>query len=185
MKKLVVISFLTLIVMFPSTVFALNVYSTPVHADFVNQSWKINPLGTADITYDVSVSKWTVKLNITGLMKNHSDYLFQFAVADQITVRYDYDLNPTDRKGNLTQEFSIYKLDSVFVPGVEYWPETEIEGFREGYTVVRIIDKCGVSGGKSIKQNDPNPPSDLPYLKKGTVVIRAREDDKTLFIKLP
>lgn len=41
--------FLALIVIFPSTVFALNVYSTPVHADFVNLSWKINPSGTADI----------------------------------------------------------------------------------------------------------------------------------------
>jgi len=182
MKKLIVISFLTLIVMFPSTVFALNVYSTPVHADFVNQSRKINPSVTADITYSSETHGWTVTLNITGLMKNHSDYLFQFAVADQITVRYDCDLPPTDSKGNLLKyTFTIYDLDSVFKPGEIYWPETT----REGYTVVRIIDKCGASGGQSIKQNDPNPPPDLPYLKKGTVVTRAREDDGTLFIKLP
>ncbi len=61
-------------------------------------------------------------------------------------------LNKTDGKGNLVQTFTINDLAGKLVGefnGTEY---------NDEYTVVRIIDKCGQSGGLRIKQEDPNAP---------------------------
>ena len=161
MKKLILISLLTLIVMFPTTIFAGSVYSTSVTANFVDSlSTKIKPSGTANITY--ADGKWTVNLNMKGLLRNHSDYIFQFSLIDQLIYYYDCNLNATDNRGNLNQTFTVSGVD---IP------------LKDGYNIVRIIDKCGKSGGQrisSVDQStvDPN----LPYRKTGTIVIRARED---------
>jgi len=161
MKKLVVISFLTLIIMFPSAVFAGPVTATPVTANFVvSLSTSISPSGTANITY--ADGKWTVNLNMKGLLANHSDYVFQFSLYDQLIKYYDFNLAKTDSKGNLVQNFTVSGVD---IP------------LKDGYNIVRIIDKCGKSRGQrisSVDQStvDPN----LSYRKKGTIVIRARED---------
>jgi hypothetical protein len=163
MKKLIVISFLTLIVMFPSVVFAGSVTATPVTANFdVSLSTSISPSGTANITY--ADGKWTVTLNMKGLLKNHSDYVFQFSLYDQLIKYYDFNLAKTDSKGNLVQTFTVSGVDAKLPDPV-------------GYNIVRIIDKCGKSGGQhisSVDQStvDPN----LTYRKRGTIVIRARED---------
>jgi len=163
MKKLIVISFLTLIVMFPSVVFAGSVYSTPVTANFVvSLSTSISPSGTANITY--ANGNWTVTINMKGLLKKHSDYVFQFSLYDQLKIYYDCNLAKTDNKGNLVQTFTVSGVDAKLPDPV-------------GYNIIRIIDKCGKSGGQrisSVDQStvDPN----LSYRKKGTIVIRARED---------
>jgi hypothetical protein len=164
MKKLIVISLLTLIVMFPSAVFAGSVTATPVTANFVvSLSTSISPSGTASINYNGS--NWTVTLNMKGLLKKHSDYVFQFSLYDQLIQYYDVNLAKTDNKGNLVQTFTVSGVAAKL-------PDPD------GYNVIRIIDKCGKSGGErisSVDQStvDPN----LPYRKTGTIVIRSREDN--------
>lgn len=162
MKKLIVISLLTLIVMLPSAVFAGDVYSSKVTADFkVSLSNSVRPKGNATITCDGN--NWTVTLNMRGLLKNYSGYIFQFSIINQMIHYYDVELNPTDKKGNLVQTFTVSGVADNFPEDV--------------YDVVRIIDKFGESGGQlisSVDQSTVDP--DLPYLDTGTIVIRARED---------
>jgi len=170
MKKLMVISFLTLIVMFPSATFSGDVYSVLVTANFEDSlSNRVSPQGDATITYDVGNQEWTVALNMSGLKKKHSDYLFQFSRKNQLIEYHDVPLEATDKNGNLVEEFTVTGVHGVF---------TESDGYAEDdYDIVRIVDPCGKSGGvkiSSVDQNtvDPN----LPYRNKGTILIRARED---------
>jgi hypothetical protein len=77
---------------------------------------------------------------------------------------YDFDLKATDNKGNLVQTFTVSGVDAKLPDPV-------------GYNIVRIIDKCGNSGGQrisSVDQSTVDP--DLPYRMTGTIVIRSRED---------
>jgi len=162
MKKLVLISILILMIVFPSVVFAGSAYQNS-QATFYNQARFTKPglpsaKGTATITYD-QVDTWTISVNITGLLKNH-EYIFNISLEDQQMVRANYPLT-SDSKGKLIKTFPTN--DVVTKLG------------QETYSIVRLLDMSGESGGMLLTELQPtdNPYSGSP---NATMVMRARED---------
>jgi len=170
MKKLILFGFLVLTVLIPSTAFAGWVYSPTVKATFYNEAKFTNPglksaKGSATIKY--SESKWTVSINFSGLLKNQQ-YKFQFGLQGQMVPYYDIDFL-ADNKGNAVKDFYIYDLDDTF-------PENIYDnlGYGKGYTILRLIDFSGKSGGMLLDDLEPD---DNPYAgTPATMVMRARED---------
>lgn len=153
---------LALIAMFPSAVLAGSVYSNAT-ATFYNDAKFTKPglpgaKGTATISYDAGKHTWTVNVNISGLLKNHG-YIFNISLKDQLLERYDHEVT-TDKGGKLKTTFVISDLDTVILD----------------YTILRIIDLTGESGG--ILLSTLEPPEENPYANypNATMVMRARED---------
>ncbi|MBM3240935.1 hypothetical protein FJZ31_32030 [Candidatus Poribacteria bacterium] len=152
---------LALIVMFPSAVLAGSVYSN-AKATFYNDAKFTTPglpsaKGTATISYTANPKKWTVSVNISGLLKNHA-YIFNISQIDQLLIRYDSNVT-TDKSGKLKTTFVISDLDSALLD----------------YNILRIIDLTGESGGLLLSELQP---TDNPYsaYPNATMVMRARED---------
>jgi hypothetical protein len=155
---------LALIVMFPSAVLAGSVYYNAT-ATLYNDAKFTKPglpgaKGTATISYTANpTKKWTVSVNISGLLKNHA-YTFNISLQDQLLTRSDREVT-TDKYGKLKTTFGISDLDTVF----------------QDYSIVRIIDLTGESGG--ILLSTLEPPEENPYYSispNATMVMRARED---------
>jgi len=169
MKKLVLISILTLMIVFPSVVFAGNA-TWNAKATFWNESTLYpNAGGTADITYNSKSKEWTISLNITGLLANH-DYIFNISLENQLMIRADYLVHSTD--GNLSSVLKVKDVVSQL---------TSTAGRKQStYSIVRILDMSGDSGGLVLSSDNLEPtPETNPYLPGNpfaTMVMRARED---------
>jgi hypothetical protein len=190
MKKIVLISVLILMVVFPSVVFAGNIY-WKASATFNNAAGSTvpNARGSATITptkVSDTAYKWTVTISFSGLLKNYN-YIFQFGIQDQLLNVYDYPV-ATDKNGKISKTFVIYDLDSIFqniqYPPVEHNPLPAYVG----YTILRLLDLNGTSGGIFLSTiTDPNgglepnneEPNDNPYYLQypnAKMVMRARQD---------
>jgi len=168
MKKLVLISILILMVVFPSVVFAGNA-TWNAKATFYNES-TLNAGGTVDITYNSKSKEWTISLNITGLKESHN-YIFNISLEDQLMIRADYPVS-SGSDGNLS---SILKVKDVVSQ------LTSTAGRKQStYSIVRILDMSGDSGGLVLSSDNLEPtPETNPYLPGNpfaTMVMRARED---------
>ena len=182
MKKLVLTTLIILVAISPFEVFAGNIFSD-ADAEFYNDAaYKLpNATGTASITVTSNddTYTWTVTINFSGLLPNYS-YIFQFGVQDQLRDRYDYNIE-TDASGNIDEQFVIDDLDNTF-QNIQYPPE-EHNPLPDyvGYTILRLLDLKGKSGGIRLKRSEPNNeyPDDNPYKKgnpRATMVMRARQD---------
>jgi len=161
MKKLVLISVLVLIIVFPSVVFAGSAYWN-AKATFWNDSSTLpNARGTATITYN-KIGTWTISVNITNLLKNH-EYIFNISLEDQLMVKADYPIT-SDSRGKLSKTFTT--SDVVTILG------------QDTYSIVRLLDMSGESGGIILSDveltTETNPY--LPGNPFATMVMRARED---------
>jgi hypothetical protein len=181
MKKLVLISVLILMIVFPSIVFAGNIYYN-ASATFNNTGSMVNAIGSATITptrLSDGTYKWTVTISFSGLLKNYN-YIFQFGVQDQLLNIYNYPVT-TDNKGKVSKTFVITNLDSVF-QNIQYLP-VEHNPLPDyiGYTILRLLDLKGRSGGILLTNCEPNSeePDVNPYYPQypnATMVMRARQD---------
>jgi hypothetical protein len=195
MKKLILTSLAILMAIFPSVVLAGNIYWN-ANAAFHNDARFTKPkLPRAEGTATITCSKldngddhiWEVTLKFSGLLKNYS-YIFQFGVQDQLLNRYDYPVT-TDKRGKIDMTFTIEDLDSTFKN--ESYPPLDPELGYVGYTILRLLDLEGESGGKLLTPDlepneeepdynpyclglDPNSP-DCEY-PNATMVMRARQD---------
>lgn len=170
MKKLMLISLLILVVMYPAIVLAGNVYLN-ANGVFYNESNKLpKAKGTANIIYNNDSNEWTVTIDFSGLLKNQS-YIFQFGLQGELVTNYDYSFT-SDRTGKFKNTFVIDDLDGIFTE--ETFDEL---GYGEGYTILRLIDLSGKSGGMVLKDFEPTCETN-PYCAypKATMVMRARED---------
>ncbi|HGJ67065.1 TPA: hypothetical protein ENS27_17025 [bacterium] len=175
MKRLILIVLLVLVVMIPNLVFAGNVYSPTVKATFYNEAKYTSPgltgaKGSATITYSNGI--WNVSMNFSGLLKKQA-YIFQFGLQGQLVPYYDISFT-TDKTGKFANTFYINDLDDVFPNGF-----VDILGYAGGYTMLRLIDLSGKSGGMLLDSLEPdgNSPDDDPYEgTPATMVMRARED---------
>ena len=185
MKKLVLISVLVLIIVFPSVVFAGDIYWKAT-ATFNNSAGStVYARGSATITptqLSNGTYKWTVTISFSGLLKNY-DYIFQFGIQDQLRDKYDYNTPiKTDKNGKISKTFVIYDLDSIF-QNIQYPPfEHNPLPAYVGYTILRLLDLNGSSGGilltPTLEPNDEYP-DDNPYYNdhpNATMVMRARQD---------
>jgi hypothetical protein len=181
MKKIVLISILILMIVFPSVVFAGNIY-WKASATFNNSAGSTLPSakGSATITptkLGDGTYKWTVTISFSGLLKNYG-YIFQFGVQDQLLNVYDYPV-ATDNKGKISKTFVIYNLYPTF-DNLRYEPL--VHNPDVGYTILRLLDLNGSSGGILLTPTlEPNNeyPDDNPYYLQypnTTMVMRARQD---------
>jgi len=164
MKKLVLISILILMIVFPSVVFAGNA-TWNAKATFYNES-TLNAGGTVDITYNSKSKEWTISLNITGLLANH-DYIFNISLENQLMIRADYLVHSTD--GNLSSVLKVKDVVSQL---------TSTAGRKQStYSIVRLLDMSGNSGGMLLSDVEPTSATN-PYIdhSNATMVMRARED---------
>ena len=178
MKKLLLISVLILMIVFPSVVFAGNIYWKAT-ASFNNAASTLpNAKGSAIITptkLSDNTYKWTVTISFSGLLKNYN-YIFQFGVQDQLLNIYDYSAK-TDKTGKISKTFVIYDLYPTF-DNIRYEPL--VHNPDVGYTILRLLDLNGSSGGILLTSLEPNNeyPDDNPYSQypNATMVMRARQD---------
>jgi len=195
MKKLLLISALFLVVLYPTVVLAGNVYYN-ANATLYSEPNKLpKAKGTANINYSATDHKWTVTLDFSGLVKN-KDYIFQISAQDQLWIKYDIPFT-TDKSGSKSfsttiadldaqyQEFGPYLNDiTYFLPDISYsaydathfHPGTTIP--YTGYTILRLLDLSGASGGIKLTSLEPTSATNpyLPAYPKATMVMRARED---------
>jgi len=176
MKKLLLISALFLVVMYPSMVLAGNVYYN-ASATFYNESFKLRATGTANISYNATTN-WTITMNFSGLMKNKG-YVFNISAQDQLNVRYDIPVT-SDKSGNVNKIITITDLDSIFPNDIPYSQHDKDEEWS-GYTILRLLDLTGTSAGITLKGVEPTSATNpyLPAYPKATMVMRAREDGAT------
>ncbi len=193
MKKLILTSVIVLIAVFPFAALAGNIFWN-ANATFYNDAKFTKPKlpraeGTANITYNNAKHEWTVKLKFSGLLKKYN-YEFQFGVQDQLVKGYNRTVK-TNARGEIDETFTIDNLDSEFenisYPPLEHNPEPDYVG----YTILRLLDLEGESGGKLLTPDlEPNgeEPDDNPYCvcpdcnppdceyPNATMVMRARQD---------
>jgi hypothetical protein len=186
MKKLILATLIVLVAIFPSVVVAGNIYWN-ANATFHNDARFTKPKlpraeGTATITcIDTGngTHEWNVMLKFSGLLKNYS-YIFQFGVQDQLRDKYDCYPVTTDKRGKIDETITITDLDSTF-GNISYPPLDPGLGYV-GYTILRLLDLEGESGGKLLTPDlEPNnePPDENPYYAEhpnATMVMRARQD---------
>lgn len=189
MKKLILATLIVLVAFFPSVVVAGNIYWN-ANATFYNDARFTKPKlpraeGTATITcIDTGNGnhEWNVTLVFSGLLKNYS-YIFQFGVQDQLRDKYDCYPVTTDKRGKIDETITITDLDSFIDNDTHYlpvehnpWPD------YKGYTILRLLDLEGESGGKLLTPDlEPNgeEPDENPYYGEhpnATMVMRARQD---------
>jgi hypothetical protein len=197
MKKPMLTTLTILLAISPFVALAGDIYWN-AKATFHNDAKFTSPglqtaRGTATITYN-ETDKWTVTLKFSGLLKNYN-YVFQFGVQDQLLNRYDYYLPATDARGRINMTFTIENLDSFTDNDTHYLPEEHNPWpDYKGYTILRLLDLEGKSGGKLLTSLEPNEedPDDNPYCvcpdpdcdpvdcehPNATMVMRARQDGK-------
>lgn len=182
MKKLILTSLIVLMAISPFAALAGDVYWN-ANATFYNDARFTKPKlpraeGSASIIYDNVNDKWTVTLKFSGLLKKY-DYEFQFGVQDQLVNRYDHTVT-TDARGNIDETFTITDLDLTF-ENIIYPPYAPHNPYV-GYTILRLLDLYGKSGGKLLTPDlEPNgeEPEENPYYAEypnATMVMRARQD---------
>ncbi len=196
MKKLILTGLIVLMAISPLAALAGDIYLN-ARATFHNDAKFTKPKlpraeGTATITcIDTGNGnhKWNEMLEFSRLLKNYS-YIFQFGVQDQLLNRYDCPVT-TDARGKINETFTITDLDSkiqnIQYPPVEHNPLPDYKG----YTILRLLDLEGESGGKLLTPDlEPNDeePDDNPYCEcldpnsplceypNATMVMRARQD---------
>jgi len=183
MKKLTLTTLIILMAVSPFVALAGDIYLS-AKATFHNDAKFTSPglrtaRGTATITYS-ETDKWTVTLKFSGLLKNYN-YVFQFGVQDQLLNRYDCPVT-TDARGRINITFPITNLNSKIDNDTHYLPEEHNPWpDYKGYTILRLLDLEGESGGKLLTDLEPNnePPDDNPYAEEypnATMVMRARQD---------
>ena len=175
MKKLLLISDLFLVVMYPSMVLAGNVYWNS-SANLYSEPNKLpKAKGTASINYDAS--KWTITLKFSGLLKN-KPYIFQISAQDQLVNKIDKDVT-SDKSGNIDMQYTIDNLDDTF-QNIRPSPYSTYDAPNNyfGYTILRLLDLTGASGGIKLADLEPTSATNpfLPTYPKATMVMRARED---------
>ena len=176
MKKLLLISALFLVVMYPSMVLAGDVYYN-ASATFYNESFKLKATGSANIRYNATDHKWTITLNFSGLMKNKS-YIFNISAQDQLMKKYDINVT-SDKSGSINKTIVINDLDDP-IKGFKNIPysQHDIDEGWFGYTILRLLDLTGVSAGIKLADVEPTSATNpyLPTYPKATMVMRARQD---------
>ncbi len=188
MKKLILTTLIVLVAISPSVALAGNIYWN-ANATFYNDARFTKPKlpraeGTATITcIDTGndTHEWTVTLKFSGLLKKYN-YEFQFGVQDQLLNRYDHTVT-TDARGKIDETFTITDLDSFIDNDTHYLPEEHNPWpDYKGYTILRLLDLEGESGGKLLTPGlEPNgeEPDENPYYGEHpntTMVMRARQD---------
>ena len=194
MKKLILTTLIVLIGISPFAALAGDIYWN-AKATFLNDARFTKPKlpraeGTATITcIDTGNGnhEWNVTLKFSGLLKNYS-YIFQFGVQDQLRDKYDCYPVTTDKRGKIDEIITIKDLDDTF-ENISYPPLDPDLGYV-GYTILRLLDLEGESGGKLLTDLEPNDeePDDNPYCEcpecnppdcqypNATMVMRARQD---------
>jgi hypothetical protein len=195
MKKLILTSLAILMAISPFAALAGDIYWN-AKATFHNDAKFTDPglrtaKGTATIICtgtDNGDHEWTVTLKFSGLLKNYN-YEFQFGVQDQLVNRYDHTVT-TDARGKIDKAFTITDLDNTF-ENISYPPLDPELGYV-GYTILRLLDLEGESGGKLLTSLEPNDeePDDNPYCvcpdcelsdceyPNAIMVMRARQDGR-------
>lgn len=187
MKKLLIISALFFVVISTSITIAGDIYWNS-DASFYNQSTKLRKAtGTASVSYSYISDEWTITLAFSGLLKNKA-YIFQIGVQDQLEQRYDINVT-SNKSGNINETITIGDLDThsdadilTGIENISYPPyDTNPEHPSYGYTIFRLLDLSGTSGGLKLTNCEPNgeEPDGNPYYPsypKATMVMRARED---------
>ena len=184
MKKLMLITIIALLASSPFVAHAGDIYLNAT-AFFHNDAEYAKPglpaaVGTATITC-ITISntehQWTIALKFSGLRRSYG-YVFQFGVLDQLRDRYDCPVT-SNKKGAIDTTFTIDDLDdpvfgfhNILYPPLEY---------DVGYTILRLLDLNGKSGGRPLTSLEPNNeyPDENPYYEehpKATMVMRARQD---------
>jgi hypothetical protein len=178
MKRLALVSALFLVVLYPTIVLAGDIFST-ANADFYNESFKLKATGTASISFENN--KWMIALNFSGLMKN-KEYVFNISAQDQLKVRYDIPVT-SNKLGNINQSFTITDLvtnPDAFINGNVPYSQHDIDEHFVGYTILRLLDLSGASAGIKLTSLEPTSETNpyLPTYPKGTMVMRARQDNE-------
>jgi hypothetical protein len=192
MKKLLLISALFLVVMYPSMVLAGDVYSNSKATLYSEPNKLPKAKGDANIVYSSAKHEWTITVNFSGLIRSN-DYIFQISAQDQLWIKYDIPIK-SDKSGNITNFVTkIQDLDTqiqesgpympsgtqYFLPDISYSAyDATHDPVYKGYTILRLLDLSGASGGIKLTSLEPTSATNpfLPAYPKATMVMRARED---------